>query len=70
MNEKNIGDAAQSFERLAFISANRLVAEVAAGGNDRKTEFSHQQMVQWRVRQHDAEIRIAGSHRRTNGVME
>ena len=59
--EKDIGDAAEAFERLAFVRANRFIAQVAAGGDDGKFEFGHQQMMQRRVRQHRAEIWIAGS---------
>ena len=51
----------QPFQRLVFVRANRLVAQIAAGGDDGKTEFGHQQMMQRSVRQHHAEIGIAGS---------
>src|SRR5208283_3885475 len=59
VNEEKISDTAQSFPRLPFVRANRLVAQVAAGGDDRKTKFSHEQMMQRIRRQHHAEIRIA-----------
>ena len=62
MNEKNIGDAAEPFQGFTFVRANRFIAQVAAGGDDRKAEFGQQQVMQRRVRQHDAEMGIAGSH--------
>ncbi len=63
MDEKNVGDAAQPFQGFAFVGANRFVAQVAAGRHDRKSEFGHQQMMQRRVGQHRAEVRIAGGNR-------
>ena len=62
MDEKNIGDAAEPLQGFTLIRANRLVAEVAARGDDGEIEFGHQQMVQRRVRQHRAEVRIAGGN--------
>ena len=61
MDEKNIGDAAAAVRGLVFVRANRLIAQVAAGGDDGETEFGQQQMMQRRVRQHDAEIRVIGA---------
>jgi len=40
---------------------NRLVAQIAARGDDGKTKFRHQQMMQRVRRQHRAEIGIAGA---------
>ena len=67
VNEENVGDTGQARQSLALVEADRLVAAVAAGGHDGKTDLGHQQMVQRRVRQHDAEIGIAGSHCGSNG---
>ena len=60
VDKKNIGDAMQPFERLALIRANWFVAEIAARGYDGETELGHQQMMQRRVRQHRAKVRVAG----------
>jgi hypothetical protein len=59
VHEKNVGDAAQPFERLDFIRANRLVTQVAAGGDDGETQFRQKELMQRVRRQHCAEIRIA-----------
>ncbi len=64
VDQKHIGDVAQAFKGLAFICANRFVAQVAARGHDRKAQFCQQQMVERRVRQHHAEVWIA----RGNGI--
>ena len=49
-----------------FVNTDRLFAEVAARGHDRGTKLRKQQMMQRRIRQHDAEARIAGRNRRGN----
>ncbi len=53
----------QTLQRFVFIDADRLVAQVSACGHDRKIELAHEQMVQRRIREHDAKIRISRSDR-------
>ena len=65
VDEEDIGDAAEPLQRLAFIGANRLVAQIAARGDDWETQLRHQQMVQRIRRQHHAEVGIA--RRNTSG---
>ena len=43
MHQEQIGDAAQSVQRLEFIRADRFVAQVAAGGHDGKGQQREQQ---------------------------
>jgi hypothetical protein len=49
--------------RLAFRNANRLVAEVAAGGDDGKTQHPEQEMMQRGIWQHDARQGLAAPPR-------
>ena len=46
VDEQHVGDPAQSFERFEFIGADRLIAQIAAGGDNGETEFRHEQMME------------------------
>ena len=46
MDKKKISHAMQPFQRFMLISAHRLVRNIPACRNDRKSEFSHQQMME------------------------
>ena len=45
MDQEKISDAAQTFHRLQFIRAWRLVTQVAAGGHNGETQFRQEQVV-------------------------
>ena len=62
VDQKQIGDAPQTLERLPFAGADRLFRQVSAGGHDRLTEVAHQQMVQRRAGQHDPEKGVVRRH--------
>ena len=66
VDEKQIGDATQPVERLALVDADRLVGEIAARRHDGPADVPHQQMMERRVGQHHAEVRVARRHRRRN----
>jgi hypothetical protein len=38
MHEKQVGDATEAFERLVLVSADGLIAKVAARGHHRKAK--------------------------------
>ena len=59
VHEEGVGDAVQTLDRFGIVDANRLVGEISAGGDDGKTEFAHEQVMERRGGQHDAEVRIA-----------
>src|SRR5260370_19358647 len=60
VNEEEVGNAAESYQRLALIAANRLVTQVAAGGDDGGPEQREQQMMQRCVGEHKPQVWIAG----------
>ena len=64
MHQQQIRNFAQTLHGLLFIDADRLIAQIAAGGNHRKAQSPHQQMMQRRVGQHHAQHRIARRNRR------
>ena len=59
MDKEVVGDSAESLSRLEFVDADRFVAQVSAGRDDRNSEISHQEMMQGRIGQHDAEAPAA-----------
>ena len=63
VRQQQVRDRAETLLGVLDRNGHRLIREVSAGANDRPPQGRHQQMVQRRVGQHDAEIRIAGSHR-------
>ncbi len=62
VHQKMIGDVFQPSSRFFIGDGDRLVAAVAAGRDQRKRTFAHQQMMQRRIRQHDSEIWRAVRH--------
>ena len=58
VNEKHIGDTAERIDGFTLVSTNGFVDPVTAGGNDGKAQFGHQQVVQGRTGQHNAEVWI------------
>lgn len=55
MQQKVVGDAAQGPVRLLVIDALRFVGQISTGQHDGPVDPLQHQMVQGRVRQHDAE---------------
>ena len=64
VEQKTVGDCAQPFEGLPLVGADRLVGQVAAGGDQRAVYLFQQQMVQRGRRQHQPQLRGAGCHLR------
>ena len=62
VGEKEIGDPLEPIERVRVFVRDGLVAAVAARHHQRRPGLAQQQMMQRRVRQHDAEQRIARGH--------
>ena len=61
VGQQHVGDRAQSAARASLDrDRHRLLGEIAAGANQRPRDGRHQQVVQRRVGQHHAQIRIAG----------
>ena len=64
VSQKQIGDAGQPGDGVVILVGDRLVGTVAAGHDERDVaQLSQQQMMQRRVRQHHAEVRVAGGDR-------
>jgi hypothetical protein len=55
VNEEQIRDGPESGEGFLLVDADRVVADVAAGGDQGETEIGGQEVVDRRVRQHEAE---------------
>ena len=68
MDQEQVSDAAQALQGFRVIGADRFIAEVAAGRHHRKAELAQQQVVQRRVRQHDAQVGVAGRHLAATGA--
>ena len=60
MHQEIIGDAGQPLAGFVVADALRLVAAVARGEHNRAREVFHQEMMERRVGQHEAERRLAG----------
>jgi hypothetical protein len=65
--EKEIGDIGEPLAGLAVFVGDRLVGAIAARHHERSAEVRDQQMVQRRVRQHEAEPRRPRCDRRRDG---
>ena len=61
--EEGVRDAAEPAERVVVGVGDRLVGHVAAGQHERAGHVTEQQVVQRRVRQHQAEMPVTGRHR-------
>ena len=64
VQEEEVGDVGEPRARVVVLVGDRLVGDVAAGHHERLPNVIHQQVVERRVRQHHAELRRAGRHRR------
>lgn len=62
MNQEYLGNSRKTAQRVALIDNDWLVRNIAARRYDRKAEFAHQKMMQWRVGEHHAEQRILRRH--------
>ena len=60
MHQEIIGDAGQPLAGFLIADALRLVAAVARGEHNRAAKVFHQQMMERRVGQHEAQRRLAG----------
>ena len=60
VDQEKIGDAAEAFEGFVLVGADRLVAQVAAGGDDREPERRQEQVMQRGVGEHHTEVGVAG----------
>jgi hypothetical protein len=58
--KKQIGDTLETGQGLMLVRADRFVAEITAGGNERHAGIPEQDVVQRAVRKQDAERWIAG----------
>ena len=59
VGQERVGDALQRVPGLVVAVDDRLVGDVSAGQDDRTGHGGEQQVVQRRVRQHDAELAVA-----------
>ena len=62
VDQEAVGDAAQPFDRLVLGGDDGLLGEVAAGRHHRPAELRHQQVVERRVGEHQAELRLPRGH--------
>ncbi len=60
VDEEAVGDRAQALERVGVVVGDRLVGDVAARHDERHAGVDGEQLVQRRVREHDAEVGRAG----------
>ena len=58
VDQEDIGDAMQPFQRFPLVGTERLVAEIAAGGDNGKAQLAHQQVVDGSVRQHHPQVGV------------
>ncbi len=62
VHQEPIRNRAQPPDGVVLVGADRFVGDVAACGYDGESQFRSQEVVQRRVRQHRAEVRIARRH--------
>jgi len=63
VSQAAVGQALQT-PQILFLAHDRLLAEISAGHHQRaKLGVREQQMMQRRIRQHHAEVRVSGSHK-------
>ena len=60
VHQESIGDVAESLEGILFVRADRLIRQIAAGGDHGKAQLAQQQVMQWGVGQHHAQVGVAG----------
>ena len=68
VNEKEVGHVAEPLEGLALVDADRLLAPVAARGDEREVDLTKQQMVERRRGDHDSELRPSRRDRTGDGL--
>ena len=56
VHQEDVGDLIQPLAGLIVVDGDRLVAAIAAGGDDREGTLGHQQMVQRRIGKHHAQV--------------
>ena len=56
VEQEQVGEAGEAFERVAVLVGDRLVGDVAAGQHQCRGDVERQQVVKGRVRQHHAEL--------------
>ena len=61
VDQEEVGNAAQAFEGFVLVGADRLVAEVAAGGDDGESEGGQEQVMQRGVGEHYTEVGVGRS---------
>src|ERR1039458_2110546 len=64
VDQEEVRNAAETFEGFVLISADRLVAKVAAGGDNGEPERQHEQVMQRGVGEHYAEVGVGRSEGR------
>ncbi len=69
MQEKIIRQRRQALQRLVVADGNRLFAEIAAGHHQRLEVIVQKQLMQRRVRQHEAEVLLVRRHRSSQFVV-
>ncbi len=67
VHQEVIGDGRKPLARLRIIDALRLVAAIAGGQHNRPGKVFHQEMVERRIGQHEAQRRLAGGNARGKG---
>ncbi len=60
--EEGVRNTAQPGKGFFRIGTDRLIGEVGTRGNHRESQLGHQDEMKRRVRQHHAEVGIAGRH--------
>ena len=66
VDEKKIRNAGKTNQRLPLVDADRFVRQIAAGRDNGKIDFPHQEMMQGSVGQHHSQIRIVRGYIRCN----
>lgn len=68
VHQEAIGHAAEPRQGLPLLRADRLVREIAAGGDHGKAQLPEQDVMQRGIWKHRAQIGVAGGHRRGDGL--
>jgi len=68
VRQHQIRDRPQPLAGVVGRDRHRLFGQIAAGANQRPRRLGQQQMMQRRVRQHHAQLRIVGGHGRSDVV--
>ena len=49
MNEESVSNTTQPLKASMLVRADRLISQIAAGGDDGKVQLAQKQVVQWRI---------------------